>query len=46
MFKNNPIAHNKDIENILEDLKSAIEMHNGKIGKQRIQHHDATYYQR
>ena len=40
VFTNVFISQNKDIENMLEDLKSSIERCDGKIGKQRIQHHD------
>ena len=42
MFTNVFNAHNEDICKMLEDLKSSIEIYNEKIGKQRIQRHNAV----
>ena len=42
MFTNRLIAYNKDTEKMIDDLKIGLERCNGKIGKQRIQHHEVV----
>ena len=42
VFTNILIAHNEDIDNMLEELRRSLERYNRKIRKQRIQHCNAV----
>ena len=42
IFTNCLILHNEDIDDIILDLKEGMSSNNPKIGKQRVQHHDAV----
>jgi len=42
VFTNFLLLHDEEIDDIIMDMKDAMEAHNPKIGKQRIQHHSVA----